>query len=306
MPQISTLFDKPVPKLAKKLTPEYATPLLMGLEIEVEQWQGAELPTTLNKSWELIRDNSLRNEGVEFVMRKPKHSAYLIKAISEISSFLDSHPFELSHRCSVHCHIDFRGADTDTLEKFFLLYMLLEPSLYTVSSKDRYNNIYCPGITHTTGLLQQAAIGFAREEWTMLSSSWNKYTGINLHPLISQGSVEIRTHQGTGSGEDLLLWTRILNYIYHAATQLDKETIYNLSSPEELVSVVFSAEDLRSTMLCDNLYTFWSSVMLNMQYYKLVPQVLMSMPEYAEADQQNNSNTELDFDSINSLILRNL
>lgn len=273
MPSVAEIYGFNVPSEVKKEHSNYACNVRMGLELELEGFRGADNSSILNKHWNIIGDSSLRNSGVEFVLKSPKQGYPLEQAIDNMSQYLDLHSFDVSHRCSVHCHIDFRDADITDIERFFLLYMLLEPALYTVSSKDRYSNIYCPGLTHTTYALQQAAIAIASGDINRLVHHWNKYSGINFCSLSRFGSIEIRTHEGTTSGEDVRNWARILNAVYHASRVLSKEDINALATPEELVQSVFADRELQELMLCENLFTYWESSCLNRSYFNLIPQL---------------------------------
>lgn len=251
---------------------EYGSPLFMGLEIELENHREVP-PSTVSRHWNAILDNSLRNSGIEFVNNAPKRGSTLLNAIHTLFDFIGTQDYRLSHRCSLHCHIDFRGADEDTLKKFFILYMLLEPALYTVSSKDRYHNIYCPGLSHTTEVIQQAAIGFYEGKIVQLARGWCKYTGINLHRLSDLGTVEIRTHHGSLDRDDVINWTRILNYMYTAAVEFDEDALNKVSAPDELVAMVFPP-DLRDVMYCGNLQRYWDSAKLNLAYFNVMQQTI--------------------------------
>ena len=279
---------------------------LMGLEVELE---GYHIDSDrVGNAWNVIRDNSLRNDGVEFVLRSPKQGQSLLNAITSLTQHLQERDYSISHRCSVHCHIDFRGDTLETIRKFFKLYMLLEPSLYTMSSKDRYMNIYCPGLTHATQQIVQAGCHLYREEdLPSLVGGWSKYTGINLHSLSSLGTIEIRTHKGTASEEDLVKWVRVLNYIKTSALHVEEEWLDSVEDCTELINVVFP-EDLRGDMLTDNLMRFWNSVKLNRAYFNLMPQVLSKMPQRVVEDDEE---PEREFDPnmldqmINNFISQN-
>lgn len=272
---------------------------LMGLEVELEGYHITS--DRLGSSWNIIRDNSLRNNGAEFVLRNPKQGQSLLNAISELTTHLQDHSYSISHRCSVHCHIDFRGDTVETVRKFFKLYMLLEPSLYTISSKDRYMNIYCPGLSHATHQLMWAGCRLYSEDGlVLLAQRWSKYTGINLHSLTSLGTIEIRTHKGTASEEDLVKWVRVLNYIKTSALYLDEEFLDNVEDCVELINIVFP-EDLRREMLTDNLLQFWHSVKINRAYFNLMPQVLAKMPDRVAGD-SNEEDRQFDSERLEQLI----
>lgn len=241
----------------------------MGLELEVENLSAIDIPDHVEEAWSVIADNSLRDGGREFVHRRPLYGPKLVDSLKVLSEFLQTTPARLSHRCSLHCHIDFRDRTPEEVEKFFLLYMLVEPALYTVSNKDRYNNIYCPGLSHTTELVKDSACLFFGGNMDSLVNNWEKYTGINLQALGTLGSVEIRTHSGSMQFEDLYMWTKLLNCLYKACIDLSKEDINKLSSPEDLAELF--TPDLKQNILCDNMYQYWDNARLNLVYYNLVP-----------------------------------
>jgi hypothetical protein len=293
MPVIGNIFGQQTSAPPTKALGSYVVPVKMGIEVEIEDFQGVSSDEVTTR-WNVIPDNSLRNSGLEFVLKKPLYGDVLESAIKALDETLSSASFSLSHRCSVHVHIDFRSTEIECVETFFMLYMLLEPALYTISSKDRYNNIYCPGLTHTTDLIKTAAIGFASNDMNGLVNSWNKYTGINLLPLASLGSIEIRTHSGTGTGSDILEWTQILNCIYAASLMLSVEDINKVSSPQELLDLVF-IDELIPKLMCDNLLRYWNSSKLNLIYYNLITTVLEDnrTAEHTAGGLDNQAVTEL-------------
>lgn len=271
MKTIKELFGVSGNSCRAHTTADFGHSCYMGLELEVEDYTSSDEPP---KGWNRIGDGSLRNNGVEFVMRSPKANQYLLSCIEDISQHLNQNSFSTSHRCSVHCHIDFRDATTEQVRKFFKLYMLLEPALYTMSSKDRYMNIYCPGLTHTSYQVELAGKYMRSEAGLLhLARSWSKYTGINLAALSSFGSIEIRTHSGTGSAEDLRDWVRVLNYLKTSAMFMNEEDIDSITTPEEVAELVFPQE-LRHAILVPNLRTFFNSALTNLSYFNLVGQVV--------------------------------
>lgn len=271
MSTVSELLGVPRTRVIKKHTEGFASPCYMGLEVEIE---GYDILQSYLGDWNIVRDGSLREEGAEFVLSSPLCGERLLTAISVLSEHLGERGYNTSHRCSVHCHIDFTKNTLEDVRKFFFLYALLEPSLYTVSDKERYSNIYCPGLSHATMQVVNAA-GLLRNN-AMLSQVgryWNKYTGINLASLSRFGTIEIRTHSGTGEGDDLVRWVRILNFIKHAAVVMKEGDILAIRSPEELVANIFPPS-LADIMLTDNLHTYWNSAKTNVAHFLALEQVM--------------------------------
>ena len=159
MPVIGNIFGQQISAPPTKALGSYVVPVKMGIEVEIEDFGGV-VSDEVNSRWNVIPDNSLRNSGLEFVLKKPLYGDVLESAIKALDETLSSSSFSLSHRCSVHVHIDFRSTEIECVETFFMLYMLLEPALYTISSKDRYNNIYCPGLRYVLILVQVQVVIF--------------------------------------------------------------------------------------------------------------------------------------------------
>ena len=247
----------------------FAIPCFMGIEVELEGMTS--LPESV-KLWSIKSDGSLRNNGVEFVSVKPLAGKELVQAIDEFREIISVFPSSSSHRCSVHCHIDFSKNTVEETRKFYKLYTLLEPSLYTVSSKTRYHNIYCPGLTHATEQIRLAALAlYSDESFAVEAKRCNKYSGINLASLNTFGTIEIRTHSGTRDANEILEWCRILNCVKAAALSLPEEVIDDLRSPEGVLQAVYSSyPDLLTTMGSENLYRYWKSAQLNLDYFNAI------------------------------------
>lgn len=286
MRSVRDMFNVNVPTTRSNPSDLFAMQEHLGIEIEVENYP-IDGNQDFNEYWNVIHDASLRNDGAEFVLARPLSGESLVAAIRSLEEELQG--VTLSHRCSVHCHINFSTNTLADIEKFFYLYAMFEPSLYTVSNKERYFNIYCPGLSHATAQLQEAAMLFRNEHmFTRQINNWNKYTGINLLPLRSLGTIEIRTKAGTRDTDDLLLWVRILLSLKAAAMRMSLDEIKQLTTPHQAVTTVFD-EDLRDVILCNNLFTYWDNARRNIFHLQLFDKMLdAAVPkEKAERDSNN-------------------
>jgi hypothetical protein len=180
-----------------------------GLEIEVENYQGQPAPRT----WKVIHDGSLRNNGAEF-LTPPLQS---FKSLPEFRELLMSHnpKLKISERCSLHVHLNFRENTQEHLCNFFLLWLLHERLLFQISG-ERAGNPYCIRLEDClegfdryfkdlleSTILQRDFTGFRNDEHF-------KYCGINFCRLSDLGTVEIRIHEGTLSVPRIKKWVVLL------------------------------------------------------------------------------------------------
>lgn len=173
---------------------------LVGIEIELEN-----APVLNMTYWNSIPDGSLRNNGQEYVMKQPLGGEALRQAIMEVDTRLAAASVDPSWRCSTHGHFNFLNDTVASLKRFLLGYTAYEFIIYDCSQTDeadangifktRWNNNFCP------------AYGFAQSQLITLAKIWHldgiqflnalrdsgvKYSGLNVLPLFSQGSLEFR------------------------------------------------------------------------------------------------------------------
>jgi hypothetical protein len=275
MQMVSEIYGHKLPKQDKGV--------MMGLELEMEQWRECDLPKSVTSDWNLIHDHSLRDSGVEFVHKAPLHYNELIASVYQLGGFLDTREnLQLSHRCALHCHIDCRDMNIEQIESLYRIYVMLEPALYNIGCKDRYENIYCPGFSHATEQVKQAGQAFSVKDVVKLVNYGCKYTGFNFLPLQNQGSVEIRTHQGTASAEDVIDWVKILQGITLFAKEQSLSDVKALAGlmPDEVLQVIFDGDSHIAGLLgCPALYTYWENAKLNLLYLDLIDEMLLTYVE---------------------------
>ena len=192
----------------------------VGLELEVE---GYHSDGSWNESghWDVKNDDSLRNSGRELVFVRPLNRQYTEVALAEAREVLSS--CVISHRTSVHVHVDVRDLDRLQLKALLVYYAMVESQLYKKAGKHRYSNIYCPGISDTNGVLESLTSLYRALSRGVGSSTRSyierhcKYTGLNLRPMIELGSVEFRMHEGTTDTQRILEWVICLQNLVQYA-----------------------------------------------------------------------------------------
>lgn len=217
----------------------------VGLEVEVES-----LPRDIDilaesnlcrETWYVKKDGSLRNNGLEFVSN-PIRGSNLIFAVLELENFLKTkapqHKF--SDRTSIHVHLNVRNLTEEELYKLILLYVITEPLFYRfveLYSVDRKNNVFCVPVQQFLlsffGAFSEVSGNFS-EKILAFSEGWQKYSGLNLLPVHSFGTVEFRQLGGTIDPRVILSWVSLIQRLKIAAAQVSldwiKETVLTLNT----------------------------------------------------------------------------
>lgn len=193
--------------------------LHMGVEVEVEH---ADCLDGLSLDhWAIIGDSSLRHEGREFVSSRPLPYATVDAAIDEFEATVADHPnLTVSSRCGVHVHVNVTDLTHEQVSLLLMAYVAVESAMYKFGGKDRYSNIYCPGVTASLEQLGIMKSALSRSGFLLACNDWCKYTGINFRTVITHGTVEFRAHEGTLEAQDLRDWTQALKGLYDYATNL--------------------------------------------------------------------------------------
>ena len=178
------------------------TDQLIGIEVEVENTlQNDKIP--LHRAWTIKEDGSLRNNGREYVTAPiaAAHAPYLLKNL--LKEVLDPQCC-FSPRTSIHVHFNVGHYTDDQIRNIVLSYSALEPLFYRFIGRGRAKNIFCVPLIET-GLLYNLT-------YTPIAgivNSWSKYTGLNLLPIGTFGTIEARHMHGTFNVEKVSIWIRL-------------------------------------------------------------------------------------------------
>jgi hypothetical protein len=191
----------------------------LGIEVEVENVQTYRRASPY---WTVKEDGSLRNHGREFVTPpirawRVEHALYKLFN-NELNSDID-----FSERTSIHVHMNIRTLTIKQLEALVLTYIVFEKVLFNYVGEDRYNNIFCVPIVETD-------IGYSFRDLISQSNpntAWQKYTALNLLPIMQLGTIEFRHLGGTSDIETLMTWINMLLSLKKFALQKDPEYIWN-------------------------------------------------------------------------------
>ena len=209
---------------------------LIGVEIEVERTNNrVEVLSDLNRTiWQGVRDGSLRNNGMEFIFRKPVFGKDVEIQLKEFEKLVEDqrnkHPgsFQFTHRTSVHIHVDVRNMEPSQVFWFLYVYVIFERTLFRYlkerSGEDRSQSPFCVayyasprGFVSSISDLLNGSPRLAN-----LKRSRNKYSAVNFSTMWQFGTLEFRQMFGTHSTEEIMRWISIILEMKKFAETVDE------------------------------------------------------------------------------------
>lgn len=214
----------------KMVQPNY----IFGIEVEVEEVRYPEIQSYNKSYWNITQDNSLRNNGYEFVSL-PLKAKLLENALTQLQRSLPpSHSF--SPRTSVHVHMNVRDLTIEQICSLVILYVTCENLLFNWVGHERDKSIFCIKLLETN---YRTSILNLLEHTSHTIYNWNKYTALNLHPIQSIGTVEFRHMEGNIDIPRILTWINFLSSLkaYTKTTSIQRllNMVMNLNSSSEYV-----------------------------------------------------------------------
>lgn len=167
----------------------------------------------------LMKDGSLRNNGIEFVTRPVTYERSLeLFAYLHDNLILGENPY--SHRTSTHVHVNVASMSLEQIRAFILMYALVEPVFFSLTP-GREHNIHCVPLNYTLlPTMYSQPISF-------IIDKWSKYTAFNLLPMISIGTIEFRHLYGTGDYQVYKQWLTLLRELWTAAKTLPYSILHD-------------------------------------------------------------------------------
>ncbi len=178
---------------------------LLGIEIEVENMKNYfETPPYY---WSVKEDNSLRNNGVEFVSI-PLRGYQIEYALDLFVKTINStNTPEFTPRTSVHIHLNARDMTPDQVRCLVLLYTIFEKHFFHIAGTKRESSIFCVPFYKTVGYQRPSTL---IEQGNLLG--WHKYNALNRGTLLGTaqlpmyGTVEFRHLYGTQDKITIINW----------------------------------------------------------------------------------------------------
>lgn len=220
----------------------------VGIEIETETLKRYQIPEFI--FWSHHPDGSLRNNGVEYVLKVPvKIGKQLEEALNEWDTKTKKINFiKDSVTTSVHVHINILNETFLTLGNFLTLYTLYENLLVRYSGDDRKSNLFCLPICDAEETYKNIVSMFKHIEkynykGMIFGEQQTKYAALNLSSIGTFGSIEVRSFRGSTDVKEIETWINILFSMMDFSKEKDltprviMERFKN--NPENLITSVF-------------------------------------------------------------------
>lgn len=179
-----------------------------GIEVEVE---GQNLPQEIPQQWIAEKDNSLRGESAEYILRVPLDRKEASNAIMELKDALSKSTLSFSHRTSVHVHVNVSEFTRNELLVFLYLAYLFDSVMYQYAGRKIAGNRFCLRLIDaqdTVRFLERLASEPNRIP--LPQNEQAKYAAVNIVPIGKYGSVEFRAMAGTMNTIRLRNWLAML------------------------------------------------------------------------------------------------
>lgn len=192
----------------------------IGIEIEAE---GKNLFSTPIQYWNAVSDGSLRavdnHPPLEYVLRSPIERKEVMLALKYLSNQLKHNKSELmmSHRCSVHVHVNIQQMPMQHLINFMSLYFILEDVLVEWSGPERKGNLFCLRAKDADWQIELLTKSIKQDAWPHAFDQEYRYSAMNCASMGNHGSLEFRSMRGNVDIEHINNWVIMLTSIKDAA-----------------------------------------------------------------------------------------
>lgn len=250
----------------------------VGIELELENIMV--LPSNSRvDGWQVTRDGSLRNNGVEYILRGAQGGSELYHSIINLENELSGHNFDPSLRCSTHIHLDVRLMTVVQFKKLLLAYIMYEPLFFALSGDYRKTSNFCPCFAFAQNKLKQLANIWSDDSRDFLYQmsecserrTNDKYSSLNLVPVVHQGSIEFRGSEPKPSaGQMIRLANRMLG-LYDLVMESDESLNYvefveflkSMELPEQLDNTLPMTSDVDVETLVEEGYVLAMDVLVD-------------------------------------------
>lgn len=198
----------------------------VGIEIELEEWDGVNDTTY----WDNHVDDSLRNNGQEFVSRGAGLIGNNISAaVHEFCSLARARGWSEGYpRAGIHIHVDCTDLDLTRgeLATFISLYMIMEHALFGYAGEWRRACGFCDALEDSDadftplGRAMFDTIGKSLKD-ILDRENLHKYQAVNLLPLIRFGTIEFRQLPTTFDPARIMEWINIILQLKRATVDFD-------------------------------------------------------------------------------------
>jgi hypothetical protein len=225
----------------------------IGVEIEIEGCEpdhgmasrrmlAAHLssPSTLAGVWQVKRDGSLRNNGLEYVT-VPIHASSLEFILTQLYAYLrQSYPTcDFSDRCGIHIHTDCTGMSAQNLLDFLKLYIIFENPIFNFIGEERKGSNFCVPLHNfqPSRWFDHTQLSNERILHNIPSLDQAKYSALNPCRLVDLGTLEFRHLEGTWDVQRVVTFASIIQRMkYYAMSSGNSQRIEEFITTANTIS----------------------------------------------------------------------
>lgn len=173
--------------------------------------------------WTPKHDNSLRNFGIEYVLKKPHDLEGIVLALDEFETLFKNVQFiKNAPATSIHVHVNMQNFSARQLGNFIILWTLFENILVEYSGEPRRSNLFTLPMRCAEGNVRRVVqlfrdIANKNKQALHVEEQYSKYAAMNLASLRRFCTIEIRCFRGETDKTEILKWMKILDKLYEFA-----------------------------------------------------------------------------------------
>ena len=197
---------------------------IVGLELEIEGFD--EEAERSFAGVDFTNDGSLRHSnkgrGIEAIT-SPIQIQYVRNLLTRFFEHYYIDETNYSERCSVHIHFNVQPLEWEHLSSICLIYQTVERVLFKFIGNDRDQNIFC--VPWNQCNLTCNIIPSIKKYKDYAFRGWQKYTSLNLLPVLDKGTIEFRHMHGTCDVDKIMVWIGIISKMFKYAMTHPTEKI---------------------------------------------------------------------------------
>lgn len=206
----------------------------VGVEVEVEHRSAiGGLPANISRIWDVVGDGSLRHNGAEYVMRRPKTIENAVKATRVLLRQVKKDNEILDYgRGGVHVHINVGDLTNKQLVNYIAIVHCLDDILTHNCGEYRRDNLFCLRVRQAPNVVDVVERFVNSEDYRVFNTDSIRYASVNLKAIATYGSIEFRAMRSDGDEDNLCTWMRTLLHLKQVAREIDNpgQVVYNLSN----------------------------------------------------------------------------
>ncbi len=201
----------------------------VGVEIEVENSPNSIPRQGRWNGWNIHRDNSLRNGGLEFVT-PPSYGRELVELLDSFCTAAVGSGMVGTVRTGTHIHVNVTENDVESLKYIVGVYTIFEPALFRMVGEWRRWCNFCYSLEDAPGIITPLRTLFSTSQaqdlrTTATALELYRYSAINLAALSKYGTIEFRLFPTSFVRSELLLWINLVLCIVRGGEELYKTRV---------------------------------------------------------------------------------